>query len=134
MKLYVLDSYAMIAFFENEPGAEVVADILRQLLSNTAKGYMSIINWGEVYYSTFREQGREEADKIIGQLSKYPIELVNADKEQTLSAAILKSSYRMAYADCFAAALAMQLKAPLVTGDPEFHQLQKKLAIQWITA
>ncbi|MDP2643670.1 MAG: PIN domain-containing protein [Desulfobacterales bacterium] len=67
-------------------------------------------------------------------MSKYPIELVNADKEQTLSAAILKSSYRMAYADCFAAALAMQLKAPLVTGDPEFHQLQKKLAIQWITA
>ncbi len=134
MKSYIFDSYAMIAFFEDEPGAETVAEILRQVVSHKATGYMSVINWGEIYYSTCRERGPTEAETVVGQLAKYPIELVTADKELTFEAAILKSSYPIAYADCFAAALAMKLNAPLVTGDPEFRQLREKLTIQWIGA
>jgi len=55
MKRYVLDSYAMIAYFEDEPGADRVAKILRQLIQGKAKGYMSVVNWGEVYYNTMRD-------------------------------------------------------------------------------
>jgi ribonuclease VapC len=47
MKRYILDSYAMIAYFEDEPGAHQVALILRQLLKGKAKGFMSVVNWGE---------------------------------------------------------------------------------------
>jgi hypothetical protein len=39
----------------------------------------------------------------------------------------------LAYADAFAAALAMAEEATLVTGDPEFKPLEKSLSIQWIT-
>ncbi|MCX5895620.1 MAG: hypothetical protein NTZ51_07310 [Proteobacteria bacterium] len=49
MKRYVLDSFAMIAFFEDEPGADIVAKILRDIASKRAEGLMSIINWGEIY-------------------------------------------------------------------------------------
>jgi predicted nucleic acid-binding protein len=50
----------------------------------------------------------------------------------TREAAKLKGSYRIAYADCFAAALTIKLKAILVTGDPEFRQMDEKISIQWI--
>lgn len=132
MKRYVLDSYAMIAFFEDEPGAQTVASLLRELLANRAKGYMSVVNWGEMYYSVMRDQGLVEAEKILSQFEKYPIELVDADQILTHEAAKLKGSYRIAYADCFAAALSIKLKAILVTGDPEFRQLEEKISIQWI--
>ncbi len=132
MKRYVLDSYAMIAFFEDEPGAQAVASLLREFLANRAKGYMSVVNWGEMYYSVMREQGLVEAETILSQFEKYPIELVDADQALTREAAKLKGSYRIAYADCFAAALSMKLKAILVTGDPEFRQLEEKVSIQWI--
>jgi ribonuclease VapC len=65
MKRYVLDSYAMIAYFEDEPGADRVAKVLRQLVQGKAKGFMSVVNWGEVYYNTMREQGVAEAEKVI---------------------------------------------------------------------
>lgn len=132
MKRYVLDSYAMIAFFEDEPGAQAVASLLRELLANRAKGYMSVVNWGEMYYSVMREQGLVEAETILSQFEKYPIELVDADQALTREAAKLKDSYRIAYADCFAAALSIKLNAILVTGDSEFRQLEEKISIQWI--
>jgi predicted nucleic acid-binding protein len=132
VKRYVLDSYAMIAFFEDEPGAQAVASLLRELLANRAKGYMSVVNWGEIYYSVMREQGLVEAETVLSQFEKYPIELVDADQTLTRQAAKLKGAYRIAYADCFAAALSIKLNAILVTGDPEFRQLEEKITIQWV--
>jgi hypothetical protein len=48
-----MDSYAMIAFFENEPGAEKVALILKSLLERKAKAYMSAerVNENETHVS-----------------------------------------------------------------------------------
>ena len=132
MNQYVLDSYAMIAFFEDEPGAEQVTGVLQQLIMKKASGFMSVINWGEIYYTTMREQGAETAEKVMNQFTKYPVQLVEADKAQTYEAAKLKAEYRIAYADCFAAALAIKLKAPLVTGDPEFKKLEDRITVQWI--
>ena len=101
-----MDSFAMIAFFENEPGAEKVGLILKSIMGRKAKAYMSVINWGEIYYNTLREQGFETAEKVIRQLKQYPIKIVDADQKLTYEAAKLKGSYKIAYADCFAAALA----------------------------
>ena len=129
-----MDSYAMIAFFENEPGAEKVALILKSLLERKAKAYMSVINWGEIYYNTLREQDAETAEKVIEQLKQYPIELVAADQKITYAAAKLKGRYKIAYADCFAAALSHRLNAVIVTGDPEFKILAKEglIEINWL--
>lgn len=56
MNQYVIDSFAMIAFFENESGAKQVEEILNGLLNGSAKGYMCVINWGEIYYNTAGER------------------------------------------------------------------------------
>jgi len=133
MKRYVLDSYALIAYFEDEPGADRVAQVLRQLIQGKAKGFMSVVNWGEVYYNTMREQGVTEAEKVILQLDKFPIQIVEANKDLAYDAAKLKGKYRIAYADCFAVALSAKLNASLVTGDSEFKKLQERISIRWIT-
>ena len=132
MKKYVFDSYAMIAFFEDEPGADRVANVLAELFNEKAKGYMTVINWGEIYYNAMRVQGVEDAEEAIAQVRKYPIQLVEADLSLTYEAAKLKGRYRIAYADCFAAALSARLKAPVITGDPEFKKLENEVSIHWI--
>ena len=132
MKRYVLDSYAVIAYFEDEPGADRVAMVLRQLIRGKAKGFMSVVNWGEVYYNTMREQGVSEAEKVILQLDKFPVQIVDVNKDLAYEAAKLKGEFRIAYADCFAVALSVKLKANLVTGDPDFEKLQERIPIQWI--
>jgi len=133
VKSYVFDSFAMIAFFEDEQGAARVEKALRQLFAKKARGWMSIINWGEVYYCTYRENGPEAAVDVASRLADYPIELIEADQELTQEAAILKGKYRVAYADCFAVALAKRKKAEILTGDPEFKKFKEKLTINWIT-
>ncbi len=132
MTKYVLDSFALIAYFEDESGADKVSEILRALMNRKAKGFMSIINWGEMYYNTMREQGVEEAEKVLTQFDKYPIKLIEADRRLTYEAAKLKARYKIAYADCFAAALTLSLNALLITGDPEFNKLAQELSIEWI--
>ena len=132
MKRYVLDSYAMIAYFEDEPGAGRVALVLKQLIKGKAKGFMSVVNWGEVYCNTMREQGISEAEKVILQLDKFPIQIVDVNKELAYEAAKLKGEFRIAYADCFAVALSVKLGAAIVTGDPDFKKLQERISIQWI--
>jgi predicted nucleic acid-binding protein len=132
MKRYVFDSYAMIAYFEDEVGADRVAQILRQLIQGKAKGYMSVVNWGEGYYNIMREEGIAEAEKVILQLDKFPIQIVEVNRNFAYEAAKLKGKYRIAYADCFAVALSVKLNASLVTGDPEFRKLKERISIQWI--
>lgn len=50
-----------------------------------------------------------------------------------MSAAHLKAHYPISYADAFAAVLAQELKATLVTGDPEFHAVQHLIHIEWLS-
>jgi uncharacterized protein len=93
---------------------------------------MSVVNWGEVYYNTMREEGVAEAEKVILQLDKFPIQIVEDNRDLAYEAAKLKGKYRIAYADCFAIALSVKLKASLVTGNPEFKKLKERISIRWI--
>jgi predicted nucleic acid-binding protein len=101
-------------------------------VNGRAEGLLSIINWGEIYYITMREQGRDIAEQIVDLLDNYPLRLIEAERSLTLAAARFKGKYRIAYADCFAAALAAQCKAVLLTGDPEFKPLEKEIQISWL--
>ncbi len=127
-----MDSYAMMAYFEDEPGADVVVEILNDIVNTRSRAYMSIINWGEIYYNTFRVQGEKSAESVLVQMSLYPIEFIDADRSLTYEAAKLKGKHKIAYADCFAAALAHRFDAKIVTGDPEFKKLEEEIDIVWV--
>ena len=130
----VLDSWALIAFFEDEPVADTVEEMIHRAVLDRHKLLMSVINWGEIYYNTMRETSQGEAEARIKEIASLPIEIVGVgeDLKMTRQAAIYKGNYRVAYADAFAAALAKERKAELVTGDPEFKPLEKEIKINWL--
>ncbi len=128
----VLDSYALIAFFRDEPGAEAVVDLLERARAGQTQLMMAVVNLGEVIYRTIREHGVQRAQEVLTDLENYPVEFVDIDRELALSAASLKGAFRISYADCIAAALAMRLDATLVTGDPDFRLLEDRVAVEWL--
>lgn len=128
----VIDSYGLIAFFGKEKGAERVLDFIQQASDTGVPLLLTLVNWGEVYYSLCRSGGREAAEKAMVDLEALPIEMVVMDRALTLEAARLKSMYKMSYADCFAAALAKERKAEVITGDKEFKEVEHLIKIQWI--
>ena len=95
---------------------------------------MTVANLGEVVYRTIREHGFGRAQEVLGRLEEYDIEMVDIDRELALSAAYLKALHRMAYADCLAAALAQRVDGAVVTGDPDFRQLEDVVSIEWLLA
>jgi len=132
IKNYVMDSWAMMAFFENEASAESVEKIILESFRGSAKLIMSVINAGELWYSIARGYSESRADTVLDELDALDIEIVDADREITRHAAKYKASGSIAYADCFAAACAKLKKAALVTGDREFKKLDREIKIRWI--
>ena len=130
--LRVLDSYSLITYFEGETGKDTMVEIFRATRDSANPLLLSVVNWGEVFYITLREAGRDRADQVAHLISTLPIRVISADLEHARQAAEFKATKKMAYADCFAAALAKLRKAELVTGDKEFKQLEDEVRILWI--
>ena len=131
-KTIVLDSWAIMAYLEDEPAAERVADIISDAHDDGVPLMMSVVNAGEVWYIVARRTTAAEADRTIALLGQIGIKFIEADWPLTRLAAGFKVKGNISYADCFAAALAKQNKATLVTGDPEFKQLEKEIEIAWL--
>lgn len=131
---YVLDSYAILAYFEAEPGSEQVRRLLEAAKEGKCRLYVCVVNLGEVVYIVERERGLPKAQETLARVDELPIEIVNVDRTLTLAAAHLKMDCPIAYADCFAAALCQIKDATLVTGDPEFSKIKPdcKLEIEWL--
>jgi len=131
-KAYILDSWAVIAYFEDEPAGGQIADLIASAHEVGIPVYMSVVNVGEVWYITAREISEGDADTIIKEISDLRIQFVDADWELTLEAARFKSQHKMSYADCYAAALAKVKGGNLITGDSEFKAVEDQIKIQWV--
>jgi predicted nucleic acid-binding protein len=131
MKRIVLDASALMTFFEDRPGAEEVEDLIRLAVERKRQLSMSVVNWGEVYYSTWRTKGPAVARKVLEDIAQLPLEIVDADSDLTCIAAELRAEHKLPYADCFAAALALSRKAALATTDKDFALVQKQVTILW---
>ena len=128
----VLDSYALMAFFEDEPGADFVRGLIHKAVESNTNLLMSIVNLGEVWYSIARTNSPELADQYIHEIKGTGIEIVDIDWALTRQAAAFKANGNISYADCFAAALAKTRKAELVTGDKEFRSLDDEIKVSWL--
>jgi len=107
-------------------------EVFRSARDSGRQCLLSVINWGEVYYITLREAGQQRADEVTHLIHTLPIHLLAVDLELAKQAAIFKSSKKMSYADCFAAALAKNRRVELVTGDKEFRQVESDVKILWL--
>lgn len=131
-KAIVLDSWAVLAYLEDESAGPKVADLIGDAHEHGIPLFMSVVNAGEVWYIIAREVSETEADKAIDGLRLLGIEFVDADWKLARIAGTFKAKHRMSFADCFAAALAKEHKAELVTGDKEFKQIETEIKISWL--
>jgi ribonuclease VapC len=132
MPATVLDSFALIAYFRGEPAGVPVKELLQKASKADKPVHMTEVNYAEAKYMILRKDGADawaEAAKILIAL---PIEFHPADRELADVAADFKSRFSFSLADAFAAALAKRHKAELVTGDPEFEQVEKEVKIGWL--
>jgi uncharacterized protein len=134
MAAKVLDSWALIAFFEDEPAAEEVERLLIKAEAGTHKLLLSVVNWGEIYYGTMRKVSQEAAEQKAREIAGLAIEIVPVETDLNLvrQAAIYKATKNLSYADAFAAALAKIRNTELVTGDPEFKEIENEIKISWL--
>ena len=118
--VYVFDSCALVALLQHEPGAEVVAAVLKD---PRHRCLLHAVNVCEVYYDLYRRSGEEDASALEEILADLGIELV-----ETIPSALwrtagkLKAEWRrVSLADCLALALAILENGTLLTSD--HHEL-----------
>ena len=125
---YTFDSEAILAFYLDEKGAEIVENCLERVQSGEAEGYINIINLTEIYYilSRVSPELAEETEKklrLLG-LKVVPVE----DDGLWREAARVKAKHSLSLADAFAVATAETYKSKLVVGsDEEFMELNIQL-------
>lgn len=135
---YVLDSFALLAWLQDEPGADTVQTLLERAKHKRIQIYVSWINIAEVYYVAKRRSTEADprlaADKVIEVIEKLPIQIESISKTEAVAAGRLKADHAISLADAFAAALAKTYHAQVVTGDPEFESLDRKkeVPILWL--
>lgn len=129
---YVLDSYAILAFLNNEPSADRIEFLLEEAQNGNVFLFMSLINLGELAYIGDRRWGSEKIQSILAYLDTTSINMVEASKGRIFAAAYIKAHHKLSYADTFAAALAQEIDGILLTGDPEFQSVADQIQIEWL--
>ncbi|HEX8279996.1 MAG TPA: PIN domain-containing protein [Chthoniobacterales bacterium] len=134
MATKVLDSWALMALFHDEPAADEVEKLLQKASAGAHELLLSVVNWGEIYYSVARGASLAVAEETAKNIAAMPIDIVGVGDVLHLvrQAAIYKAAHKISYADAFAAALAKARKAELVTGDSEFRALEKEIKVAWL--
>ena len=131
-KRYVLDANAVLSFVNDEPGASRIEQLITSALREHNPLLLSVINWGEVFYISWTRRGEEPARRMMGSISRFPLQIVPADVEQISKAAEIKSIHKIPYADAIAAALAELRQATLVTSDRDFQKLGHRIQVLWL--
>jgi ribonuclease VapC len=68
---------------------------------------------------------------MVEKVYSLPVLITDVDKKRVLDAAHIKTNHAISYADAFAVALAKELDAPVVTGDPEFEKVEPMVQVFW---
>lgn len=129
---YVLDSFALLAYLQDEPVASRIEKLLDNADKEKCRLFLSIINLGELLYITERRGGVAKAQDALALIRQLPTEVVPADEQIVFAAAHIKANHTLSYADAFVVAIAMQENASILTGDPEFQSVESLVTVEWL--
>ena len=130
LRRFVLDANALVGFYEGrQPASDKIRRILAEAIRLERPVLMSAVNWGEAFYVEWRIHGESAARQAESSLHRLPIAVIPADRDRATRAAALKQKHGLGYADSFAAELAIERGAWLVTADPEFSNVGKTLLV-----
>ena len=116
---YLLDTSALFALIEDEPGAERVEALLR-----SERVVVPFLAGLETYYVILQERSEEEADRRLALIRQLPAQWLDHVSDQALiMAGHMKAYHRMSLADAVIAAFAREADAILVHKDPGFESV-----------
>ena len=128
-ELYVLDTSALLTLIEDEPGADLVQDILQRSREGKVVVLVSFMSFMEVYYITLQERDTGEARARVDLMTSLPVLRVESTDSLGQIAGELKAKQRLSVADAWIAALARDRNAVLIHKDPDFEEIKSIQAL-----
>jgi ribonuclease VapC len=132
MGAFIFDSHALFKLFQKEKGYEKVVQLLEEIQKTGAVKYLNAINLGEIIYTTKKDFGDQKKLEVLASIERLNFRILPIPNELIFQASEYKAEYGISYADCFALASAVEHKAVIVTGDPEFKKVEHLAEIHWI--
>ena len=135
MQNYVLDACALLAYFADEKGADVVSGLLDRAEKKEISLCINAVNLIEVYYDRIRVEGNDKADVIIrGVYETFPVSIIESNSSAVVrEAARLKARSKMSFADTILVATALCINATIVTCDHvELEHIEKEENIPFL--
>ncbi len=129
---FIFDSHALLKLFQKEKGYEKVSQLLEETRRSGADKFLNVINLGEIVYATKREFGDQKKLEVLANIERLNFTLLSVSNHLVFQAAEYKAQYNISYADCFTLASAIEHKASIVTGDPEFKKVEHLVEIVWV--
>jgi ribonuclease VapC len=129
---FIFDSHALLKFFQKEKDYEKVVHLLEEIKRSGVTKYINAINLGEIIYATKSEFGDQKKLEVLANIERLNFTILPIPNNLIFQAAEYKAQYNISYADCFALASAIEHKAILVTGDPEFKKVEHLVKIMWV--
>ena len=129
---YLFDSHALLRFFQAEAGHEKVVRLLEQIRKAGVQMYLNAINLGEIIYATKREFGDQKKIEVLAHIERLNFTVIPVPNSLIFQAAEYEAQFSISYADCFALASAVEQKAAVVTGDPEFKKVEHLVEVVWV--
>jgi predicted nucleic acid-binding protein len=133
----VIDSWPVMEWIKGrEPARTYFNELIDDVVNGLSVMEMSRINYGEVIYTIHKIPGVLNREEAIRNFLSAPIRVHSVDDNLVDEAVKLKSAYPFSYADAFAAALAIRLRVPLITGDLEFRAVEADglISLEWVGA
>jgi ribonuclease VapC len=122
----ILDSSALLAFIQGEPGGDVVAGVVGEAL-------MSSVNLAEVVTKLVERTGSLEVAKTA--LGMANVDVVDFDRPQAEQAGLLVThtrSHGLSLGDRACLALAMREAAPALTADRIWAKVKLEVEVRLI--
>lgn len=130
--VFVLDTFALLAYLQDETGASRVETLLENAAKEKCRLCISIINLGETLYIIERREGVAKTQDALALIRQLPLEILPANEETVFAAAHIKAGHTLSYADAFAVASAIKENAVIVTSDPEFETVTSLVTVEWL--
>lgn len=125
----VVDASAILAYVDDEEGAETVEKCLLSARHGRMELFAGFVTLTELRYITMREKDEASADCLVGLVKSWPMKWIHSDEELCLLAGRFKAEHRISLADAFVAATAFRLSAVVLHKDPEFESLEGKIKL-----
>ena len=119
---FLFDTKALIAFFNDENGAEFVEKMLKDVDEGKVEVFISSITLTEIYYIYSRRVGREYAKERVEQIKMSNLKVIAIDDSIAVKAGEYKVK-AIPIADALIAACAHSVNAKVVTDGEHFEKV-----------